>query len=403
MAQAGGSLSADEVARRAGVDLDTVGRYTRLGILEPDGEAYSPSDVNRIRLARSCEEGGVPLDGVGEAIASGALSFGFMDMPQYRFAHLSDQTYAEVAAELRLPFEVVQRVNEALGLRVPSPEDRAREDDIALLRSLAFVLGWEQGEAVLRTTRVYGEALRRIAEAESTWYRERLERPMLDAGVPRGEVMRRASEFGAAYMQFMDGALLDLYHRQQELIWIDGIVLDIEEALEELGLYRRLERPPAMCFLDLTGYTRLTEERGDAAAAELAGGLAQIAQGASQHHGGRPVKWLGDGVMFWFRDPAEAVVASLEMVERVPEAGLPPAHVGLAAGPVIQQDGDYYGRTVNLAARISARAGPSEVLVTSEVADRASSERVRFEPVGAAELKGFSSPVSLHRAERAGR
>jgi class 3 adenylate cyclase len=104
--------------------------------------------------------------------------------------------------------------------------------------------------------------------------------------------------------------------------------------------------------------------------------------------------------MFWFRDPAEAVVASLEMVERVPDAGLPTAHVGVSAGPIIQQDGDYYGRTVNLAARISARAAPSEVLVTAEVVEKASGGGVRFEDVGPVELKGFASPIALHRAER---
>jgi class 3 adenylate cyclase len=384
------------------VDAETVLRYTRLGILEPDGDAYAPRDVARIRLARSCEEGGVPMDGVGEAIAVGALSFDFLDLPQYRFAHLTGQTYEEIAAELRLPMELIQHVNEALGLRVPAPGDRVREDDVQLLRILAFVTAWEQGgETLLRSIRVYGDSLRRIAEAEAGWYRTRLERPLLESGMDRPQMMQRASEFGAAYMEFMDRALLDMYHRQQEHVWIDHIVLDIEEALEEMGRYRRLERPPAMCFLDLTGYTRLTEEQGDAAAAELAGNLARIAQGTSQHHGGRPIKWLGDGVMFWFRDPAEAVVASLEMVERVPDAGLPPAHVGLSAGPIIQQDGDYYGRTVNLAARISAKAGPSEVLVTAEVVEKASGGGVRFVDVGPVELKGFASPIALHRAERA--
>jgi class 3 adenylate cyclase/DNA-binding transcriptional MerR regulator len=402
MAGNGARLSADELAERTGVDAETVRRYTGLGILEPDGDAYAPRDVARIRLARSCEEGGVPMDGVGEAIAVGALSFDFLDLPQYRFAHLTGQTYGEIADELRLPVELIQHVNEALGLRVPAPDDRVREDDVQLLRILAFVTAWEQGgETLLRSIRVYGDSLRRIAEAEASWYRTRLERPLLESGMDRPQMMQRASEFGAAYMEFMDRALLDMYHRQQEHVWIDHIVLDVEETLEEMGRYRRLERPPAMCFLDLTGYTRLTEEQGDAAAAELAGNLARIAQATSQHHGGRPVKWLGDGVMFWFRDPAEAVVASLEMVERVPDAGLPPAHVGVSAGPIIQQDGDYYGRTVNLAARISARAAPSEVLVTAEVVERASGGGVRFEDVGAVELKGFASPIALHRAERA--
>ena len=61
-----------------------------------------------------------------------------------------------------------------------------------------------------------------------------------------------------------------------------------------------------MCFLDITGYTRLTQERGDGAAAELAEGLRRLVQRTSIKHGGRPVKWLGDGVMFWFPHPGPA-------------------------------------------------------------------------------------------------
>ena len=122
-----------------------------------------------------------------------------------------------------------------------------------------------------------------------------------------------------------------------------------------------------MCFLDLAGYTRLTEERGDRAAAALVSSLAHLVEQVSLPHGGQPVKWLGDGVMFHFKCPGRAVVAALEMVERAPQAGLPPAHVGLHAGPVVFQDGDYFGRTVNLAARIAGHAGPGQVLVSDQV------------------------------------
>jgi adenylate cyclase len=96
-------------------------------------------------------------------------------------------------------------------------------------------------------------------------------------------------------------------------------------------------------FLDLTGYTRLTEERGDQAAAEVAARLARLVRRVAQNHGGAPVKWLGDGVMCYFPDPAADVLAALEMVEAAAGQGLPPAHVGTHAGPVVFQDGDYFG------------------------------------------------------------
>jgi adenylate cyclase len=145
----------------------------------------------------------------------------------------------------------------------------------------------------------------------------------------------------------------------------------VEGALERAGLHRRLERPPAMCFLDLSGYTRLTEEPGDEAAADLAARLAGLVRRSAQEHGGTPVKWLGDGVMFCFRQPGAAVLAAVEMVAVVGRHGLPPAHVGIHAGPVIFQEGDYFGRTVNLAARIAAYARPCEVLVSQEVVNAA--------------------------------
>src|SRR5207344_2335494 len=118
---------------------------------------------------------------------------------------------------------------------------------------------------------------------------------------------------------------------------------------------------------DLTGYTRFTAERGDKAAAELAETLRRLVQRTSVEHGGRPVKWLGDGVMFHFRDPGPAVVAALEMIDGIATAGLPPAHVGLHAGPVLFQDGDYFGRTVNVASRIAGYARPGEVVVSQAV------------------------------------
>jgi adenylate cyclase len=155
-----------------------------------------------------------------------------------------------------------------------------------------------------------------------------------------------------------------------------------------------------MCFLDLTGYTRLTEERGDAAAADLAARLAGLVRRSAQAHDGTPVKWLGDGVMFYFREPAAAVVAALQMVEGVGRQGLPPAHVGIHAGPVIFQDGDYYGRTVNLAARIAEYARPGEVLVSQEVVDAADGEPVAFTDIGPVELKGVPGTLRLHTARR---
>lgn len=84
------------------------------------------------------------------------------------------------------------------------------------------------------------------------------------------------------------------------------------------------------------------------------------------------------------------------------EAGLPPAHVGLHAGPVIFQDGDYYGQTVNLASRIAEYARPGEVLVSQEVVEASRGWEVAYREIGPVELKGVTGAIRLHAAARPG-
>jgi hypothetical protein len=138
-------------------------------------------------------------------------------------------------------------------------------------------------------------------------------------------------------------------------------------------------------------------------ASQLSGDLnfASLVDRSSREHGGVPVKWLGDGVMVHFREPAGAVLAALGMVEGFPAAGLPPVHVGVAAGPVVVQGGDYFGRTVNLAARIAAYASVSRVLVSEPVVQRAPPQGVTFVELGLVQLEGIAHPVRLLEARRA--
>jgi adenylate cyclase len=226
--------------------------------------------------------------------------------------------------------------------------------------------------------------------------------PLLASGMTEGEMLAAQADVGSRIAPLIEQALLVIYHGQQEHAWNQSFVEDVEGSLERAGLYRRLDRPPAVCFLDITGYTRLTEERGDEAAADLAARLATLVRRSSQAQGGTPVKWLGDGVMFYFREPAAAVLAAVAMVEGVGRQGLPPAHVGIHAGPVVFQEGDYFGRTVNLAARIAEYARPGEVLVSQEVVHAADGGPVTFTEVGPVELKGVPGPLRLYTARRHG-
>jgi adenylate cyclase len=134
----------------------------------------------------------------------------------------------------------------------------------------------------------------------------------------------------------------------------------------------------------------------------MALGLADLMQDVANRHDGRVVKMLGDGVHFHFGQPDKAVLGSLELVERAEPQGLPPAHVGVNAGPMTYVDGDYYGFTVIIAARIAAHAGPGQVLVGEAAAADGRLDGVEFEEVGPVPLKGVARPVTVYRARRPG-
>ena len=399
-------LAPEELAVRAGISPEEVERLIGCGILVPrDGSRpFRAADVLKVRVARACEAGGLPMEGMAEAIRAGLLSFAFVESwPFEPEGSRQSQTHLELAEEAGLPFEFLQRLVEAFGFARPEAEDIVvgAERPIALLAGRLAELEIIDQAILARLGRVYAEAFRRIALAETEVYHTGVEVPLLRSGLGESRTMELASSLSPALTGMLDEAVMAAYRRQQELTWTEHQIEHVEQALEDAGVSLPATPPTAMCFVDLSGYTRLTEERGDEAAAALAGRLSDIVQQRSRLQGGEAVKWVGDGVMFRFRDPSGAVVSALDMVEEIPAAGLPPAHVGVAAGPVIRQGGDYYGRTVNLASRISDRAAGGQVLVSEPVVELASVPGVTFVGIGSIELKGLRGPVDLFEARRA--
>jgi adenylate cyclase len=400
------ALGAAGLAGLAGVTEAEIGRMVDLGVLVArEGPApFLANDLQKVRLAMACERAGLPMDGIAAAIRAGRLSFAFLEAaPYHRWAVPSGRTYRQVSEQTGIPLDTLRETLEAMGFAWTSPEEPIREDELEVvpLIRLAISSGIFDEPWMARVGRAYAEGLRLAAKVENESYRARFEEPVLASGLGQRQAMERASELAAQFIPLIDRALMGIYRRQQELVWTEHQVLNVEAALEEAGALVRTERVPAMCFLDLAGYTRLTEERGDQAAAELAGTLATLVERSSRPLGGNPVKWLGDGVMLHFRDPAGAVEAALAMVGQVPEAGLPPAHVGVAAGPVVVQGGDYFGRTVNLASRVAARAQAGQVLVTGSVAAAGPLDGVTLTDLGDLRLKGFAAPVRVLEARRA--
>jgi adenylate cyclase len=396
-------ISERDVAERAGVEPDYVARLVDVGVLAPAADGtFTEGDVRRTRLYQGLERTGLPLEAIREALDAGELSFGWLDNPLYDLiAPLSQRSFRDVAAETGIPLELLRVLREAIGFALPEPDDRMREDELRVVPLIQKATSSGFPTSVIdRFLRVYGDALRRIAEVEADWWHTYVVLPRLASGMTEVEMHEATLAFGVELAPLLEQALLAIYHAHQEHTWTENLIGEIEDALDRTGLRSRLIKPPAICFLDITGFTRLTEERGDEAAADLAARLTPLVQRPAERHDGKVVKWLGDGVMFHFREPTGGVVAALEMIDTISAAGLPPAHVGLHTGPVVFQGGDYFGRTVNLAARIGEHAAPGQVLVTQEIVDRVVPDGIAFEPVGAVELKGVSEPVPLHAVTR---
>jgi adenylate cyclase len=397
------TLSRQEIADRAGVDDAYVGRLVDLGLLDAADDAFSEGDVRRARLYRGLEDAGLPLDALVQAVKGDELSFAFLDHPVYdRFAHLSTRSFREVSEEDGVSLELLMAIREAIGFGQAEEDDPMREDELRIVPIITLQLEMGFDPSVIgRWLRVYGDGLRRIAETEADWWHTQVQVPNEAAGLSGAEVLAVGAEVGEEVSPLLEQALLAIYRANQDHIWTSNLIDEVETALDRAGLRNRMATTPAICFLDITGYTRLTEERGDEAAAALAARLTPLVQRSAERHDGKVVKWLGDGVMFYFGDPGRAVAAALEMLDVLRDAGLPPAHVGIQTGPVVFQDGDYFGRTVNLAARIAGHAEPGQLLVSQEVVSTAGlDDGVSYTAIEPAVLKGLSEAIVLWSATR---
>lgn len=393
------SFSLEELAIEADVDTDYVRRLIELGAIEGGTarEPFGSADLRRVQLLRMWEAAG--FQSAVDLIRAGELSISWLDAPVMTRSERLDLTYEELCSNEGVPFAVVRALQEALGFAPPDPDDRARAGDPDLMSLIGmFLAAGASQAAILGLVRVYADSLRRVAMAEAELYESEIEHPLRRSGLSEQQLLDYGAPFSDRVIASLERALLDIYRRQREHVWLEHCITHAEIALERAGLHQRVPKPPAICFVDLTGYTRIVEERGDEVAAQLATSLTSLVEDVSRRHGGRPIRWLGDGGMFHFKEPGDAVLAGLEMVESAPRVGLPPMHIGIHTGPVVFQDGDVYGRTVNLASRIASHAGVGQVLASDETVDRCPDRGVHFEPLGPVSLKGISRPVTLHRA-----
>jgi adenylate cyclase len=396
-------LSAAELAARSGCSVDRVEQLVGLGILVPrDGDGpFSPGDTHRVRLMQAFEDAGIDLGVIARGVAAGKLSYENLGLLLPEPAAFS-KSYEEVGRETGRSPELIHRLVAEFGLAQSDQELRLRDDDVPVLVELLTVWTQADDNDLARLARAYGQNIRRVVASDLDIASNSLFSRLRQSGLPDEEMRDEARDLGIRVMALGERLVVWLRRRHLEHEVLSVTVQGTEEYLQQLGeVAKDQPRPPAIAFLDLTGYTTLTEERGDEAGAELADRLAALVNQAAHPHGGHPVKWLGDGVMFYFPEPAAAVRTALELVEQTPAAVDVRARVGVNAGRVVFRDGDYFGRTVNVAARIADYARPGEVLVSDEVKERWNGDGVRFQPVGPVTLKGLKEELTLYSASRA--
>jgi adenylate cyclase len=398
-----GRVTEEELAERAGTTVERVRELVALGILEPADGSFPRRDVMRARVVLELKATGLDVTALGTALSTGHLRLGFLESAGRRFPR-SDLTFSQFGEEVGIPLETLQTLYVSFGLPRPHGDERVREEDLPVLRAVPvlFGAGLDEGD-VLRGVRIWGESARRVAQFQHHYFHNTIEEPFRRRGLRDNEAVEAAiREVGFRMGHSGEEMLAWLFRRHSETFLREHQFGHVEAALEEAGIRERPAKTvEASVFADLSGYTQLTEEAGDQEAARVSVALAQLVNEIAPRHDGQVVKMLGDGVFFHFPDPTAAVRASLEIVEGVRPRGLPPAHIGVNAGPMIYEEGDYFGRTVNIAARIASQAEADQVLVGEDAYRAVTSDGFRLIERGRLELKGVSQPVMAYEAVRA--
>jgi class 3 adenylate cyclase len=389
-----------DLAREAGVDQARIDRLVRGGILHPDADGtFSPGDVQRVQVAGAYEASGISLELLEEAILERRMSFENVERIYPEPSPRAGVTVAQLEETLELP-GVVRELYLALGLAQPDEAHELSIADERLVRD--FVTVWRDSrgwpDSMYRAARLAGEPVRRMIDGWVGLFSETIGVPPPEAaGMELEELIERVIEPGARVAGMIRPTAVWLIDRNLERALNALNIESMEGSLEARGVRPPMpEVPPAVVFADLSGFTRLTEEVGDAWAATEAARLSTCAVAAASRSAGRLVKELGDGVMLVFPDAGSAAEGAVLLLRSAAEAGLPALHIGIATGPLVERDGDYYGRTVNLASRMSAAAAAGEILVDEPTRDRLGAAHAA-EPIGTSDLKGIATAVPLYR------
>ena len=387
-------LTLAQVAARAGVTPATVRRWVQRRLVPGYEGSWTPAAAAYVRVVARLRARGHSLDQIKQASDHGQLATG----PIEDLLKGSEGRYTlrEVSRAAGLPASLIERILTTMGLGALAAQPMS-EEDLQLMKFVAAML--DAGlplVAFLQLARVYGQALAQVADAEVRLVHLYVHEPLMREGISSVEIAeemeglaRELIPFVVPLMSFVHNRFLAQFVEQDIIGHMEA---DLAENSSEAGRLRVV-----ILFADLAGYARLTVERGDE---EALGAVERFVEAVEQTlpHDARVTKTLGDEVMVVGSDAAALTRWAVELQATIaPEE--PPPRIGIHYGEALYRDGDYYGRDVNQAARVVARAGGGEVLVTRPVVDLAAGvDGVEFDRIGEVGLKGFSEPTELFTA-----
>jgi adenylate cyclase len=391
-----GELSLGQVAARAGVSPGTVRRWIEKGLVPGYDGRWTPAVAAYVRVIARLRARGHTLEEIKRATDRGQLAPG----PIENLLRGSDGRYTlrEVARKSGLQAGLVERLLAAMGF-TRAADELLSEEDLEMMRYVAAMLSAGlPSVAFLQLARVYGQALAQIADAEVRLVHLYVHEPLMRDGIPSAQIAEEMEELVRELIPFVVPLMSYVHNRYLAHFVEQDVIGHMEAELADTSTTEGRLRV-AIAFADLAGYARLTVERGDEEALQAVERFTEAVE-QTLPHDARVIKTLGDEVMVVATDPVALTDWAVTLQARVdPEQPAP--RIGIHYGEALYRDGDYYGREINQAARVVARAAGGEVLVTRPVVDMAASvDGVRFERIGEVGLKGFTEPTELFTASR---
>jgi adenylate cyclase len=385
-------ISLSEAARRSGVPASTLKRWAAEKIVPVRRGRWTATAAAQARVVARMRERGYSLEDLKSAGREGRLAFGFAEE---LFQEAGETVPIEqVAEETGLEPDLIERVLVILGTPKARQRDLTQADAAALRHCARVLAAGFPLVAFLQLVRVYVQSMRRIADAEVRLFHLYVHEPLIRDAVPELEM---AAEMGDLASDILPVAapLTEYLHTRYLRFFLEQDVvghmesgLGMDTAEIELG-----QVTMALCFIDLTGFTRYTEEEGDIEALDVVENFVETVESTLPREA-TIVKTIGDEVMVVSPDAASLTEWAVDFLARFPQR--PQPRVGIHCGEAVYRDGDYFGSQVNLAHRVVNRALAGEVLVTDRVATAiASRQRLALEPIGQVSLKGFPAPTDL--------